>query len=509
MPTADSYLTLPADTLFFPSEPFVEADEVQGNVLPGFAASQQHYLFVSVTDATAFKSSLRARLPSVASLRAVLAARTATAPPTAPRWLNVAFTFDGLVAIGAPVSNTPLDRAFTEGMTARAVSLGDADPATPDAAWHVGRPGQALHALLVLASDSAAELDAFAGEVRGLAGFEVLYEVRGDTTVLPSAREHFGYTDGRAQPGVLGWFLASDGSRRALSPRRNAHNRGEGFPGQALVAPERVLTGRDPDAPSWLRNGSYLVARLLAQHVGAMHRFVFDAATALGVQPALIASRILGRWPGGAPTLRADHDDLRLGGSPCEYNDFRYLRPGATVDTPLRAEDCASTAPPSRADPLGAVCPFSAHIRKSNPRDDEGWSPSERAEITADQSRTRVILRRSMPYGPASPSTFDAPVADAPDVERGLVFVCYQSSIERQFEFIQRGLVQDADAPRPDSGHDALIGQSTAGTPRRFSLGTLPDGRSVRCTGVPAWVTTRGGGYFFAPSIPALATLLA
>lgn len=492
------------ESLFFPSEPRLDADEIQGNVLPGFAQVHQHHLFVTVTDVAAFKAAMSALLPSVVSTAAVVAARDASA--SGLRWLNVALTFEGLRLLGVPVDGAPLDEAFTQGMSARAGRLGDRDAS----AWRVSdRPG-ALHAALLLASDAAATLDAFVADVKAaLTGARVVDELRGDASRLSGGREHFGFSDGRSQPGLFGWFLDAKGARRAVTGRRNPRNRAEGVPGQRLAPPERLLTGLAAGAPAWTRNGSYLVARVLQQHVGAMHRFVFDAAGALGVAPVLVASRILGRWPRGAPVLRADHDDHAVGSSPCAYNDFQFLRAGRPLGASTVAGDCGFVAPPAVADPRGEVCPFSAHIRKANPRDDEGASPSTGAALSADHNRARVIFRRSLPYGDASPSTFDAPVADAPGDDRGLVFLCYQSSIVEQFEFIQQGLVQDPDAPRPNSGHDALIGQGSDTAPRRFSLGTLPDGRAARCDGVPAWVTTRGGGYFFAPSISALAAMMA
>lgn len=491
------------ESLFFPSEPRLDADEIQGNVLPGFAQVHQHHLFVRITDVVAFKAAMSALLPSVASMAAVVTARDASARDL--RWLSVALTFEGLARLGVPVAGAHLDAAFTQGMTARASSLGDRDPS----AWRVSDTPGALDAALLLASDTAASLDAFVVDVKtALDGAIIVDELRGDASRLSGGREHFGFSDGRSHPGLFGWFTDAKGARRAVTGRRSARNRTEGVPGQRLAPPERLLTGLSADAPAWTRNGSYLVARVLQQHVGAMHRFVRDAADALGVRTDLVASRLLGRWPGGAPVLRADHDDHALGSAPCAYNDFQFMRAGAPLAAGT-AGDCGPLAPPSIADPRGEVCPFSAHIRKANPRDDEGASPSMRAALSSDDNRGRVIFRRSLPYGDASPSTFDAPVADGPGDDRGLVFLCYQSSIVEQFEFIQRGLVQDPDAPRPDSGHDALIGQGSGASPRRFSLGKLPDGRSVACNGVPAWVTTRGGGYFFAPSISALKAMMA
>ena len=65
----------------------------------------------------------------------------------------------------------------------------------------------------------------------------------------------------------------------------------------------------------------------------------------------------------------------------------------------------------------------------------------------------------------------------------------------------------DPNAPRHGVGADALLGQPRDGA-RTFSLGALADGRMVSCTTREAWVTTRGGGYFFSPSRPTLRQLL-
>ena len=72
-------------------------------------------------------------------------------------------------------------------------------------------------------------------------------------------------------------------------------------------------------------------------------------------------------------------------------------------------------------------CPFSAHIRKMNPRGDLGESGIQ----------PHMILRRGIPFGPE--------VSDAEKQshtttqERGLLFVCYQSSLSNGFSFLQKG----------------------------------------------------------------------
>jgi deferrochelatase/peroxidase EfeB len=82
-----------------------------------------------------------------------------------------------------------------------------------------------------------------------------------------------------------------------------------------------------------------------------------------------------------------------------------------------------------------------------------------------------------------------------------LLFYCYQSDIENQFEFVQRFWVNSADFPPNPSGSgapgvDPIIAQSPSG-PMLIDPAKAP-------VDVNHFVTTTGGEYFFSPSIRAL-----
>ena len=258
-----------------------------------------------------------------------------------------------------------------------------------------------------------------------------------------------------------------------------------------------------PLRPAWLKNGSLLVFRRLKQDVAGFYRFLAATAVRLAVTPGFagitagqLGAAIVGRWPSGAPILRAPSaDDPRLGADPMARNDFLF-----TIDTP--APDfkpgigIAQTAfPAAAADPLGFVCPHAAHIRKVNPRDQD----SDKGDPF--DTLTRRIIRRGIPFGPP---IRDPMVDDG--VERGLHFLCYQTSIAEQFELLQSDWANASGNPQP-GGQDLVIGQAS-GAPRSMEL-DRETGQSATIAAPRQFVTATGGGYFFAPSLGALRDVLA
>ena len=460
------------------SAPFDLAD-LQGDILRAYGNTYActTYLFFRVDDAGAGRAWLRRLLPRVTTAEPWTAGK-----PEAT--LNIAVTAAGVKALGVPEPViATFSKEFRAGMAARAPTLGDAGPSDPDR-WEPELRDGALHVLATVNALDVGALQRELGRLRDDAehagGVAVAYEQ--PTVLLPSpdergSREHFGYADGFAQPAIAGVEDATDrrigggvpeakGAWRALAP-------GEFILGyedeDTRVDPNRKL----PHAPAdpFGRSGTYMVWRKLYQDV-ALFRHVLREAAGLygGGDHEKLAAKVVGRWPNGTPLVvspDAPIADFEPRTDP-RTNAFRY----------------------ADEDPHGLRCPLGAHIRRSNPRDALGFDG-----LLSFRHR---IIRRGMPYGPplASEATQDD------HVDRGLVFVCFNASISRQFEGIQAQWLNDGNVFHLGHDSDFLMGDphgtgkmTVEGHPP-FLLG--PQG---------PFVTTRGGAYLFVPGMGALAAL--
>lgn len=364
--------------------------------------------------------------------------------------VNVAFSAAGLEQLGAPgLARFPEE--FRQGMAARAGLLGDREVERWEAG---GTPDTEAHALVIVGARAARTFEAAVGRERRRARDHGLAEV---AVYLGEAldgalrkREHFGYRDSASQPVLEGAGADARGGEFIL-----------GYPDEGTRAA--------PAEPGWTRNGSFLVFRRFRQHVAAFRATLAREAGTAGLNAEQLGAKLIGRWPSGATLAE-----------PLPLRD-----PGIGDDTPPRIApaDFAS-------DPDGARTPLFAHVRKAHPR----------ALDSATPARHR-LLRRGIPYGPPLPP--GAATDDGQD--RGLLFLAYQASIARQFEHIQRQWFNRADFPpgvRPEPGADPLVGNPSG----RHEV-QLPTSRGHGAISLDRFVTVTAGGYFFTPSIRALAML--
>jgi Dyp-type peroxidase family len=203
----------------------------------------------------------------------------------------------------------------------------------------------------------------------------------------------------------------------------------------------------------------------MEQDVAEFRRLLAATAQMLGVDPELVAAKLMGRWRDGTPiALRPSGPDSAVADNKRVNNRFTF------------ADD---------AD--GVRCPIGAHIRRVNPRGSLGFGGL--------LERRHRIIRRGMPYGDPLPEG-----AENDHGDRGLLFACYQADIERQFEFIQSQWANDGNVFGLGVDRDPLIGDPSSGSGRMRIEGRPP--RFIDA--FQRTVRVRGGAYLLVPGISAL-----
>lgn len=431
----------------------LELDDIQGGVLherpsPYVGA----YLLLRIDDRWAGRELVRRLHPIVNSGRP-----SSDQAPEA--WITVAFTYQGLKALGVPQGS--LDSfapEFRQGMAARAAELGDVGESSP-AAWEKPLGSPHVHVAVAALSPDAARLQAVLERARRadqeLPGVEVIW--RQDCYQLPTGRTSFGFKDGIGQPAVEGSGV------RASNPRERPIKAGEfvlGYPDE---------TGSLPPMPTpevLGRNGTYVVLRKLRTRVAAYRRYLRAKASGRE-EEILLGAKMVGRWQSGAPlALSPDRNDPELGADPARNNDFLY-----------------------GDDLRGFKCPAGAHARRANPRD------ALDHEMSVDV-RLHRIIRRGTSYGPVLPEG----VLEDDGVDRGIIFVFAGAHLKRQFEFVKTQWLNDGIFIGAPGEKDPLVGPNDGSGV--FTIPQRPIRR--RMQSLPPFVVTRGGEYFFAPGMRGL-----
>jgi deferrochelatase/peroxidase EfeB len=371
-------------------------------------------------------------------------------------------------------------------MTARALKLGDIGDGAPRFWPAPFDQPRDIHLIVSIHARDVADLDRVQREALQSARTFRLLGVR-DGFNFHGDFVHFGYHDNISQPRFAEIHDPADyPDPQPMAPL-----------GTVLLGYANNFEGlwwRVPDPVALGRNGSFNAFRVLAQDVAGFETYLTEAAkyllTQKGVDELLppggegkigaglsrqaalrevIAAQMCGRWRNGVPlALSPDTPNPEPALPEKQFNNFDY--------------------------PASSACPYSSHIRRSNPRD------AQIVQRVANNSRR--LVRRGMPYGP--PYTYDPEKPDATDaVERGLLGNFIGASLGAQFEamctdWVNVGL-QD---PRVTGSNDPLIGANAPET-GWFDL-VLRSGATFRLRSLPRFVRARGGAYTFLPSITAI-----
>lgn len=459
-------------------------DHVQGNILRGYTLQFVRHLLLEVTDRALARRFLAAaaaedRPATDATGGVPRITRAADWEDRLPVRFNIGLTFEGLRALGVSDRNLasfPLD--FRQGMPRRAEKLSDFGDSAPEN-WHAAfRQPERLHIVATIYAREASQLDPVQAEVEKSFTLLGLF----DGFSRPDGKVHFGYVDGISQPRFEGVHdPAMDGVNEPFDPL-----------GTVLLGHPTHFEGLEfevPSPPELGENGAFNAFRVLKQDVAAFEAFLDRAADFLVDHPhvdrllpagaekhvirgasrrealrEVVAAQMLGRWRNGVPYALSPTAQLPdPPANPHSLTNFEYGRDSA--------------------------CPAGAHMRRANPR---GGHIVQRVA-----NRTRRLVRRGVPYDLAPELSGDGMP------EQGLLGNFIGASISGQFEavmcdWLNLGL-QDPDIT---GTNDPLLGANAVET-SAFDL-RLRKGGSIRLTGFPRFVITRGGAYTFLPSLPAI-----
>jgi Dyp-type peroxidase family len=430
----------------------LELDDIQSGALhPRPSPYVGVYLLLRIDDRRAGRELLRRLIPAVDA---------ATSPAGLGRqaWVSAGLTFQGLKALGVPqdsLDSFPVP--FQQGMAARAAQLGDVGESAPEN-WEQPFGSGDVHVGLTALSPDAAQLERVLERARAaqeeLDGVTAIWRL--DCHALPTDQEAFGFRDGISHPAIEGSGIPGS------NPSERPIKAGEFLLGYRNERDELPSMPR-PEVLG--KNGTYAVFRKLHQRVAAFRQYL-AANSSTPEEEHLLGAKMMGRWQSGAPlALCPTHDDPELGADPTRNNDFFFK------------ED----------DPQGLKTPPGSHIRRMNPRDSD----------ISGFVRYHRMIRRGTSYGPVL-----APgVVEDDGAERGLAFVFVGANLEQQFEFVQSEWLNKGQFFHGPAGDKDPIAGVNNGSDY-FTIPQQPIRRRV--PGLPAFVVTRGGEYFFMPGLRAL-----
>lgn len=464
----------------------IETKDLQGLIKRGYGKQKfGTYLLAQIVDSPGFKVWLETHIDNI----------TNAAISKPEHAMNVAFTCQGLQRLGVPdAALASFSREWRESMvtTERSMRLGDTQHNHPDN-WEWGAPQHPdIHLMLCGFFESSKALRAWCEQIEALDCLTIIKSL--PTHSLPNAKEHFGFRDGISQPAIKGLHQASESfnllaTGEFVLGHKNEYDEVAPVPSISTELDEHLQLKSNRKGESLLGyNGSYLVFRQLEQDVKAFWQYVDEQSKdeynkSHDQSRLLYAAKMVGRWPNG-----------------------KLVKPGATAQPSSGIAHAPDNKFTFENDEQGAGCPLGSHIRRSNPRATlSGQSKAKDAITTSNRHR---ILRRGRAYGEplASPMTPDAFLqAEDSGQERGLYFICLNSDIGRQFEFVQqtwlnnskfRGLYDEVD---PIAGVKAEAYLSSG---HHFTIPGKPFRHRLRQ--VPPFIKVKGGAYFFLPSFRAL-----
>jgi len=452
--------------------------------------------------------------------------------------VNIAFTYNGLKKMGVPVQTLQsFPDEFIIGMRGRRSILGDDDSSAPehwDEIWH-----EDIHMFVALSAPTDEKLKARFDEIlvitdqyKGVKlldghataeeqstsnyqGASVLYNEKKEIT----DKEHFGYSDGISNPYFKG-MTPEDGELLGGGKKSSKDENGYGDPMESstwepLETGEFILGYKD-EANEWpvapfpqlmSRNGSFLVYRKLHENIASFHNYVENKSENYTGSKEELYAKFAGRWRNGVP-ISSYPDESEAN----KLEDRKNKVLGILSDPDSSSEQKVIAQKEYleinkhfvgfdyNNDLEGTKCPLGAHTRRINPRGSLEFDTKGAYQTPGALTDRRRVIRRGLPYGPSG-STDD-------QGEHGIIFMTIQANIKRQFEFIQQQWINYGNDFKLANDKDILVGNHHNNEGRALIQGDPSNGKCPHFLGeIPRFVDTRGGEYFFIPSLTALRLL--
>jgi deferrochelatase/peroxidase EfeB len=509
-----------------PNAPKLQLDDIQGLILRGYNFDYIRYLVFTIdsNNIPGAREFLGKLLPGSGSPLTITSAAPWPNGVKPSYCLNIGITSFGLKMLISPSDYSsvqsesfPLFGLYDGGAAVNAGAVGDIDNSAPAKWWKRSggwelpadpkADGSELHVQISIYTKSDEEREAYYNTLLNLIPAKdkvkaLALAFMKDSNPLLTGQNyiHFGYKDSFSQPRLskVPW---NNKSQRMLLGVSTVDDR-------PIVPPYHfVITKKYNDGkktvPNYrahplILNGSFAAFRLLYQDVKAFNTFINKTP---GVKPELVAAKMCGRWFDGTPLVVSP-----TGPNPnlkdFDYTNFNYLSRTANQQGEMQN------------DASGALCPYAAHIRRTNPRDDNMVTGNQNnTDGTLNYAESRRIMRRAGAYGPDYDVVKDK---KDKDIQRGLVglFIC--ANLASQFQFIMQSWIirngfRTTDASPNSSGFDPLFGppNDTMQAYNEFDYlsdeTTPPAYKSI--DGLERFVRTDGGLYLFLPGIAALKCL--
>ncbi|MES2556921.1 MAG: hypothetical protein V4604_12265 [Bacteroidota bacterium] len=486
------------------SDNYVDLEDIQGFLIRGYNFRHIKYVVLNIKNAHGARAFCAGLLPGSGAPLSITNAEAWPGNNKPEYCLNIGFTYYGLEELITKPRCTEvwgksyeLFNLYKNGAADanNCQQIGDTDASAPvnwwlnSGGWLLDTlpdpKGKDLHIQLTLFAKDPADRDFYYEKL-----LSMIPMADGEPSLIPAFVKdsdpvaedpdviHFGYKDSISQPRLDNVPVMSV-SETTLPDDR--------IP---VPAYRFIINGTEPVAPVYnahglLKNGTFAAFRLLFQDVKKFNTFLTSDPN---TPPDLAAAKMCGRWLNGNPLVVSPHSEDPLPGN--DNNNFNYIEPSDHQKGPKADDD------------LGALCPYAAHIRRSNPRDDSSVKGNDSHNMPL---QTHRVLRRATPYGPPY-------VAGEPDgIQRGLIGLFIGAKLTDQFQFIMSQWIESGGFRNPDtspnhSGIDPLFGQQIRDMdPNHAEFDyRKSDGTYERMTGLTRFIRTDGSMYLFLPGIKGL-----